>query len=83
MKTIKAYDGRICRLSDERYVILDNEHPSHDTKYGKGDIVHLISSEKNESLGQHFSTGYRTVCSENAAQAEFCGIKRTALAELA
>jgi hypothetical protein len=77
MKTIVAYDGRVCNLSDEVYRITDD---SSVINYGKGIEVRLISGvDDHTEPGYHFNNEYRTVCRCEAKSAEFVGIKANRL----
>ena len=78
MNTIKAYDGRVCNLSDEIYVLEGFESAFEDDHYQNGTRVRLISGVDGSPIpGYHFSKGYVTVCSVEAKVAEFRGCKRS------
>lgn len=81
MLTIKAADGRKCILSDEIYVIGNDDHPS--PMYRKGGLVRKISGVDGSSTpGYHFMDGFCTVCSVYAKEAQFCGIEISKLKRL-
>jgi hypothetical protein len=75
MRKIKDYEGREWELSDEVYVITDNDHPSHDQGYGKGDKVRIINYPSPDEA-------YVVTCSLKAKIAGFCGIKKTSLRKI-
>jgi hypothetical protein len=79
MLKITAYDGKICKLSDEVYEVLVDDHPS--STYKKGALVRLISgiNRGGSEVGYHFNKEYSTVCRVLAEKAEFCGIKKSDL----
>lgn len=66
------------QLSDEIYMISNDDHSSSD--YKKGALVRKISGVDNSTIpGYHFRCGFSTVCRVDAETAEFCGIKNECL----
>lgn len=66
------------QLSDEIYMISNDDHCSSD--YKKGALVRKISGVDNSTIpGYHFMCGFSTVCKVDAKTAEFCGIKNECL----
>lgn len=76
MLTIKDFEGTEWQLSDDIYEITDNDHPSHDMGYGKGDRVRIIDYPS-------YSDTHLVTCRVEAEIAEFCGIKKTSLRKVA
>lgn len=79
MKTIKNFEGVTHYLSDEVYVITNEDHPS--MTYRTGAIVHLIGDTPS-TVGHHFHKDYQTVCRADTGIAEFCGINKKFLLKL-
>lgn len=85
--TIKAWDGSIHDLSDQIYEILDGDHPSFQSGYGKGDLVRLIRMRdergKRLKIGEHsFARDMVVVSNINRSEANFCGVKKKSLREV-
>jgi hypothetical protein len=72
MPTIKDYQGKEQRLSEEIYEITAKGGP-----YKKGTRVRLISGvDGKRTPGYHFVAGYVTVCKIDVKIAQFCGVRR-------
>lgn len=78
MFTIKKADGTECFLSDEIYMITNDEHT--DINYKKGALVRKISGVCGSLVpGDHFVKNYTTVCRVDAKVAQLRGVKIDAL----
>ena len=84
--TVKTWDGSTHDLSDQIYEILDDDHPSFKSGYGKGDLVRLIRMRdeggKRLNIGEHsFARDMVVVSKLNSDVANFCGVKRNLCAK--
>jgi hypothetical protein len=65
-------------LSEQLYVLSTPNRHTED--YTKGVRVRLISGVDNSDVpGYHFSRGWRTVCREDAREAEWIGVPLSSL----
>jgi hypothetical protein len=75
--TIKdSSDRRTLNLSNEVYVVKDDEHPG----CSAGTLVRKISGVNDSVVpGYHFDPKWVTVCRKNATMAQFIGIMKKSL----
>lgn len=72
---IDHFHNRKVFISDEVYEVIENT-----IHVKKGDKVRLISGiEGNPIPGYHFSSGWKTVCRDNATEPQYLGIRETEL----
>jgi hypothetical protein len=78
MKTIRDYQGNICYLSDDVYILKNIESSFTSVNYKDGEYVRLISGVDGSNIpGYHFDPEWVTVCDIYANVASFYGVKKS------